>query len=154
MSFRMDWLDLLAVQGTLKSLLQYHSSKASILWAQCLSHTGSAPAHCACSLPAHTAQALRCSTRNHPWPALGCLHLPGLSRSQAVAWPPRRSAGRRESGSQRGRLSQFAHPRALSRLQGGLAPRSKGKARAELRPARRQARLPHSRSLLLPGRER
>ena len=28
----MDWLDLLAVQGTLKSLLQYHSSKASILW--------------------------------------------------------------------------------------------------------------------------
>ena len=30
-SFRMDWLDLTAVQGTLKSLLQYHSSKASIL---------------------------------------------------------------------------------------------------------------------------
>ena len=32
MSFRIDWLDLLAVQGTLKSLLQHHSSKASILW--------------------------------------------------------------------------------------------------------------------------
>ena len=31
-SFRNDWLDLLAVQGTLKSLLQHHSSKASILW--------------------------------------------------------------------------------------------------------------------------
>ena len=31
-SFRMDWLDLLAVQGTLKSLLQHNSSKASILW--------------------------------------------------------------------------------------------------------------------------
>ena len=31
-SFKMDWLDLLAVQGTLKSLLQYHSSKTSILW--------------------------------------------------------------------------------------------------------------------------
>ena len=31
-SFRMDWLDLLPVQGTLKSLLQHHSSKASILW--------------------------------------------------------------------------------------------------------------------------
>ena len=31
-SFRTDWFDLLAVQGTLKSLLQYHSSKASILW--------------------------------------------------------------------------------------------------------------------------
>ena len=31
-SFRMDWLDLLAVQGTLKHLLQHHSSKTSILW--------------------------------------------------------------------------------------------------------------------------
>ena len=31
-SFRMDWLDLLAVQGTIKSLLQHHSSKASTLW--------------------------------------------------------------------------------------------------------------------------
>ena len=31
-SFRMDWLDLLAVQGTLKSLLQHHSSNASIVW--------------------------------------------------------------------------------------------------------------------------
>ena len=31
-SFRMDWLDLLAVQGTLKSLLQHHSSKASFFW--------------------------------------------------------------------------------------------------------------------------
>ena len=31
-SYRMDWLDLLAVQGTLKILLQHHSSKASILW--------------------------------------------------------------------------------------------------------------------------
>ena len=31
-SFRVDWLELLAVQGTLKSLLQHHSSKASILW--------------------------------------------------------------------------------------------------------------------------
>ena len=31
-SFRMDWVDLLVVQGTLKSLLQHHSSKASILW--------------------------------------------------------------------------------------------------------------------------
>ena len=42
--FRMDWLDLLAVQGTLKSLLQHHSSKASILWRSAfftvqLSHT-------------------------------------------------------------------------------------------------------------------
>ena len=36
-SFRMDWLDLLAVQGTLRSLLQHHSSKASILWCSPLS---------------------------------------------------------------------------------------------------------------------
>ena len=44
-SFRMNWLDLLAVQGTLKSLLQQHSSKASILqhltflWSSCHIHT-------------------------------------------------------------------------------------------------------------------
>ena len=31
-SFRIDWFDLLAVQGTLKSLLQHHNSKASVLW--------------------------------------------------------------------------------------------------------------------------
>ena len=31
-SFKIDWFDLLAVQGTFKSLLQYHSSKASVLW--------------------------------------------------------------------------------------------------------------------------
>ena len=48
---------------------------------QCLSHTGSAPAHGACSLPAHTARALGCSTRNNPKLALGCMHLPGPSRS-------------------------------------------------------------------------
>ena len=35
-SFRFDWFDLLAVQGTLKSLLQHHSSKASILWCSAL----------------------------------------------------------------------------------------------------------------------
>ena len=37
-SFRMDWSDLLAVQGTFKSLLQHHSSKVSILWSQILKH--------------------------------------------------------------------------------------------------------------------
>ena len=37
-SFRTDWFDLLAVQGTLKSLLQYHSSKASILQCSALDH--------------------------------------------------------------------------------------------------------------------
>ena len=35
-SFRMDWLDLLAVQGTLKSFLQHHSSEASVLWCSAL----------------------------------------------------------------------------------------------------------------------
>ena len=41
--FRMDWLDLLAVQGTLKSLLQHHSSKASILRTQLSSQSNSHP---------------------------------------------------------------------------------------------------------------
>ena len=40
-SFRMDWFDLLAVQGTLKSLLQHHSSKASIFGAQLSSQSNS-----------------------------------------------------------------------------------------------------------------
>ena len=47
---------------------------------QHLSHTGPVLAHGAYSLPAHTAQALGCSAGSHPRPALGCLHLPGLSR--------------------------------------------------------------------------
>ena len=42
-SFRMDWLDLFAVQGTLKSLLQHYSSKASILQAQLSSQSNSHP---------------------------------------------------------------------------------------------------------------
>ena len=48
---------------------------------RCLGHTGFAPTHGACALPAHSAQALCCSTGNHPRLALGCMHLPGLSRS-------------------------------------------------------------------------
>ena len=42
---------------------------------------GLPPVHVACSLSAHAAQALGCSTVNHPWPALGCLYFPGPSRS-------------------------------------------------------------------------
>ena len=42
---------------------------------------GLPPVHGTCSLPAHAAQALGCSTGNHPWPALSCLHFPGPSRS-------------------------------------------------------------------------
>ena len=48
---------------------------------QCLSHTGTASAHGVCTLPAHTAQALGCSPGNRLRPALGCMHLPGLSHS-------------------------------------------------------------------------
>ena len=47
----------------------------------CLSHTESAPAHGACSLPAHTARALGCSAGNNPRLALGCMYLPGPSHS-------------------------------------------------------------------------
>ena len=72
----------------LGSLVQSHFGEGGMLQtnntgvcSQCLSHTGSAPTHSACSLPAHTAQALGCSAGNHPRPAPGCLHLPGLSRS-------------------------------------------------------------------------
>jgi len=53
---------------------------------QCLSHTGPAPVHGACALPAHTAQALGCSTGNHPRPALGGMHLPDLSHSGSGTW--------------------------------------------------------------------
>ena len=59
---------------------------------QCLSHTGPASAHGACSLPAHTAQALGCSARNHPWLALDCSQLPGLSRSGSGTWVVLRGA--------------------------------------------------------------
>ena len=44
---------------------------------------GLPPIHCACSLPAHAAQALGCSAGKHLWPALGCLHFPGPSRSDS-----------------------------------------------------------------------
>ena len=44
-SFRMDWLDLLAVQGTLKSLLQHHSSKASIFFSTQLSSQSNSHTH-------------------------------------------------------------------------------------------------------------
>ena len=53
---------------------------------QCLNHTGSAPAHGACSLPAHTVRALGCSTGNNQRPALGCMHLSGPSRSGSGTW--------------------------------------------------------------------
>ena len=67
-SFRMDWLDLLAVQGTLKSLLQHYSSKASILW--------------------HSANTLGLpnpSLSPQPWELQGSVPAP-----QVVAWEPPR----------------------------------------------------------------
>ena len=72
----------------LGSLFQSHCGEGGMLQtnntgvcSQYLSHTGSAPPHGTCSLPAHTAQALGCSAWYHPCPALGCLHLPGPSHS-------------------------------------------------------------------------
>ena len=59
---------------------------------QCLSHTGPALVHSACALPAHTAQALGCSAGNHLRLALGCMHLPGLSRSGSGTWVVLRGA--------------------------------------------------------------
>ena len=76
------------VDTFLGSLVQLHCGEAGTLQtnntgvcSQCLSLTGRAPAHGACALPAHTAQALGCSAGNCPRPALGCMHLPALSRS-------------------------------------------------------------------------
>ena len=48
---------------------------------QCLSPIRPAFAHSECALPAHTAQALGCSASNCLRPALGCMHLPGISPS-------------------------------------------------------------------------
>ena len=71
-SFRMDWLDPLAVQGTLKSLLQHHSSKASILWCSGFftrtpakfSHKTSRGCHCHSGLGAPACSASRTHPRN------------------------------------------------------------------------------------------
>ena len=72
----------------LGSLVQSHCGEGGMLQtnntgvcSQCLSHTRPASAHSACVLPAHTAQALGCSTGNLSRPALGCMPLPGLSCS-------------------------------------------------------------------------
>ena len=70
----------------LGSLVQSHCGEGGMLQtnntgvcSQCLNHTGPAPAHGACALPAHTAQALGCSAGNRPRPALG-LHAPPRSK--------------------------------------------------------------------------
>ena len=81
-SFRVDWLDLLAVQGTLKSLLQHHSSKASILWCSVffivqLSHPYTLLSHFSCvrlcvtpQMAAHQAPPSLGSSRQEHWSGL------------------------------------------------------------------------------------
>ena len=63
----------------LGSLVQSRCGEGGML--QTNAHTGPAPAHCTCTLPAHIAQALGSSAGNRWRPAPGCMHLPGLSRS-------------------------------------------------------------------------
>ena len=150
-SFRIDWFDLLVVQGVLKNLLQCHSLKASILWHSAffilqLSHPYMT-----------TGKTIALTIQTFIGKVMSLL----FNMLSSSSWAAKQALGKAALGalcltksSACGRLWQFAHPRPLSLLQRGLAPRSKGKAREGLRPARRQARLPHSRSLLLPGRER
>ena len=83
----------------LGSLIQSHCGEGGTLQtsntgvcSQCLSHTGPTSAHGTCALPAHTAQALGCSTGNHLRPALGCMHFPGLSCSGSGTWVVLRGA--------------------------------------------------------------
>ena len=60
---------------------------------QCLSHTGSAPTHSACSLPAHTARALGCSAGNNQRPALGRPPRSKAPRFRHLGSPQRRRLG-------------------------------------------------------------
>ena len=92
-SFRMDWLDLLAVQGTLKSLLQHHSSKASIL--QCLAFFTvqlSHPYMTTGNTMALTRRTFvgKLETLKWPFVSVGYLLGPGLpkflNRSASLAW--------------------------------------------------------------------
>ena len=71
----MDWLDLLTIQRTLKSLLQHHSSKASILWhsafftvqLEVISKAASTPTHPRCFLIPHHSSMLSCFLFQHPF---------------------------------------------------------------------------------------
>ena len=105
LSFRMDWLDLLTVQGTLKSLLQHHSSKASILrhstfFIVQLSHpymttgktiathynTANWPSPCICTRQSWVRTCcLQASVRANPW---GCVPpTPNFCQNLKVIWP-------------------------------------------------------------------
>ena len=104
-SFRMDWLDLLAVQETLKNLLQHHSSKASILWlSACFIHevlrgAKKGPGYSACWLLLNPTKDFRCSPGPFPtgwlWQKgyqLACRcqgshsQQPGWGESQSKGW--------------------------------------------------------------------
>ena len=101
-SFRMDWLDLLAVQGTLKSLLQHHSSKTSIL--RCFSFHNSA---CHCVSPRLPIKDL----------------LPEKSQQAAVQTAVPNLAAHQESpGCFRTSLEPQMHPDQLNQTSGGGAP--------------------------------
>ena len=78
---------------------------------QCLCHTGPATAHGACTHPAHTAQALGCSTRNRPRLALGCRHLQ-VSRSGSGTRVVLRGADSIGPEPERLRPGRYMQPRA------------------------------------------
>ena len=63
-----------------------HCKQITLVYTQCLSHTGFAPAHGVCAFRVYSAQALGCSARNCLRLALGCMHFPGLSRSGSGTW--------------------------------------------------------------------
>ena len=101
-SFRMDWLDLLAVQGTLKSLLQHHSSKTSIL--RCFSFHNSA---CHCVSPKLPIKDL----------------LPEKSQQAAIQTAVSNLATHQESpGCFRTSLEPQMHPNQLNQTSAGGAP--------------------------------
>ena len=64
-SFRIDWLDVLAVEGTLKSLLQHHGSKASILWCSAFFIVQLTSMHDYWSMLFKLKKSLACSLRQH-----------------------------------------------------------------------------------------
>ena len=94
-SFRMDWLDLLAVQGTVKSLLQHHSSKASILWHSALSRVQlSYPYMTTGKTIALTRWTFVCKVMCLPFNMLSRLVITFLPRSMhlLISWPQSPSA--------------------------------------------------------------
>ena len=84
-SFRMDWLDLLAVQGTLKSLLQHHSWKASVLWRSAFFVSPWTPCYFICRLIV-----VSLSPASSTWEQGCCI-------THSCTWPGTASAGSKSS---------------------------------------------------------